>query len=80
MVDAETPADLMKGTFAVSVNLSDSQLKDGTVDLSQLVLGQPAAQIRLFDYTLYQTWDNAKIGEGSNRSRSPENRKETKPT
>lgn len=64
MVDAETPADLMKGTFAVSVNLSDSQLKDGTVDLSQLVLGQPAAQIRLFDYTLYQTWDNAKIGEG----------------
>lgn len=64
MVDAEAPADLMKGNYAVSVSMTDSQLKEGTIDLSQLVLGQPAAQIRLFDYTLYQTWDNAKIGEG----------------
>ncbi|WP_299099319.1 hypothetical protein [uncultured Alistipes sp.] len=64
MVDAEAPADLMEGNYAVSVSLTDSQLKEGSVDLSQLVLGQPAAQIRLFDYTLYQTWDNAKIGEG----------------
>lgn len=64
MVDAETPADLMKGIYAISVNLSDSQLKEGNVDLSKLVLGQPEAQLRLFDYQLYQTWDNAKIGEG----------------
>lgn len=64
MVEAETPADLMNGTYAVSVNLSDEQLKEGNVDLSKLVLGQPEAQLRLFDYKLYQTWDNAKIGEG----------------
>lgn len=38
MVDAEAPADLMKGNYAVSVSMTDSQLKEGTIDLSQLVL------------------------------------------
>lgn len=61
MTDAETPADLMQGKFAVSVILSKDQLKESTINLEEKdpVFHKPLAQIKIFDYVAYRTWDNA---------------------
>ena len=55
VADAEAPAGLTKGHYAVSFNLSTSQLQGATVDF-----GKQEAQVRIFDYRAYRTWDNAK--------------------
>lgn len=56
VADAEAPAGLTKGHYAVSFNLSTSQLQGATVDF-----GKQEAQVRIFDYRAYRTWDNAKV-------------------
>ena len=56
VADAEAPAGLTKGHYAVSFNLSTSQLQGATVDF-----GKQEAQERIFDYRAYRTWDNAKV-------------------
>lgn len=56
VTDAEAPAGLTKGHYAVSFNLSTSQLQGATVDF-----GKQEAQVRIFDYRAYRTWDNAKV-------------------
>lgn len=56
VADAEAPAGLTKGHYAVSFNLSTSQLQGATVDF-----GKQKAQVRIFDYRAYRTWDNAKV-------------------
>lgn len=56
VADAEAPAGLTKGHYAVSFNLSTSQLQGATVDF-----GKQEAQVRIFDYQAYRTWDNAKV-------------------
>lgn len=55
VADAEAPAGLTKGHYAVSFNLSTTQLQGATVDF-----GKQEAQVRIFDYRAYRTWDNAK--------------------
>lgn len=56
VADAEAPDGLTKGHYAVSFNLSTSQLQGATVDF-----GKQEAQVRIFDYRAYRTWDNAKV-------------------
>ena len=56
VAEAEAPAGLTKGHYAVSFNLSTSQLQGATVDF-----GKQEAQVRIFDYRAYRTWDNAKV-------------------
>lgn len=56
VADAEAPAGLTKGHYAVSFNLSTTQLQGATVDF-----GKQEAQVRIFDYRAYRTWDNAKV-------------------
>ena len=56
VADAEAPDGLTKGHYAVSFNLSTSQLQGATVDF-----GKQEAQVRIFDYQAYRTWDNAKV-------------------
>ena len=56
VADAEAPAGLTKGHYAVSFNLSTSQFQGATVDF-----GKQEAQVRIFDYRAYRTWDNAKV-------------------
>lgn len=56
VADAEAPAGLTKGHYAVSFNLSTFQLQGATVDF-----GKQEAQVRIFDYRAYRTWDNAKV-------------------
>lgn len=56
VADAEAPAGLTKGHYAVSFNLSTTQLQCATVDF-----GKQEAQVRIFDYRAYRTWDNAKV-------------------
>ena len=56
VADAEAPDGLTKGHYAVSFNLSTSHLQGATVDF-----GKQEAQVRIFDYRAYRTWDNAKV-------------------
>lgn len=56
VADAEAPDGLTKGHYAVSFNLSTSQLQGATVDF-----GKQEAQVRIFDYRAYRMWDNAKV-------------------
>lgn len=65
--DAETPADLMKGSYAVSINLSSTQLNESTIDLSEKdpIFHTPYVQVRVFDYVEYRTWDNSTFTEVS---------------
>lgn len=56
VADAEAPAGLMKGHYAVSFNLTTAQLQGATVDF-----GKQEAQVRIFDYRNYVMWDNAKV-------------------
>lgn len=67
MVDADTPADLMKGSYAVSVSMTDAQLKEGSIDLSEKdqIFHKPLVQIQIFDYLEYRTWDNSTYAEVS---------------
>lgn len=60
VADAEAPAGLTKGHYAVSFNLSTSQLQGATVDF-----GKQEAQVRIFDYRAYRTWDNAKVEDAT---------------
>lgn len=54
LAEASKPEELMQGKYAVAVNLTPSQLQEGTFDV-----GAKDVQLRLFDYVTYRTWDNS---------------------
>lgn len=54
LAEASKPEELMQGKYAVAVNLTPSQLQEGTFDVSA-----KDVQLRLFDYVTYRTWDNS---------------------
>lgn len=65
MVDAEAPANLMEGNYAASISLTDTQLKESSIDLSEKdpIFHKPLAQIQIFDYLEYRIWDNSTYAE-----------------
>ena len=65
MVDAEAPANLMEGNYAASISLTETQLKECSIDLSEKdpIFQKPLAQIQIFDYLEYRIWDNSTYAE-----------------